>query len=67
MDPPDHCPDSVYDLMCLCWEMEPRQRPSFLTLQEQLAKVPQGTGTPGNSPMLTRRPMPVPNGMRSGP
>lgn len=62
MDPPDHCPDAIYDLMCTCWEIEPNQRPTFLSLQQQLARVPQDSSTPGSSPMIPRKLSHAPNG-----
>jgi len=38
MDPPDGCPDDIYDIMCCCWDMEPSERPSFPSLQQMLSK-----------------------------
>ena len=38
MDPPDGCPTGIYDIMCSCWEMEPNDRPTFLSLQQMLSQ-----------------------------
>ena len=38
MDPPDGCPDNIYDIMCHCWEIEPHERPDFVRLRELLAR-----------------------------
>ena len=38
MDPPDGCPDNMYDIMCHCWEMEPHERPDFVRLRELLTR-----------------------------
>ena len=34
---PMGCPDKFYDIMLNCWQMEPVNRPTFETLQRQLA------------------------------
>ena len=39
MDPPDGCPDNIYDIMCHCWEMEPNERPDFPRLKDLLART----------------------------
>ena len=39
MDPPDSCPDNIYDIMCHCWEMEPNERPDFPRLRDLLART----------------------------
>ncbi len=63
MDPPDNCPDEMYDLMCVCWEIEPGSRPSFTSLRHQLTKSFQETSeTPTPSPMVARKTIPMPNG-----
>lgn len=62
MDPPEHCPDEIYDLMCTCWELEAGQRPSFLSLQQQLARVTQSSCTPSSSPIVPRKLIAAPNG-----
>ena len=33
---PENCPDDVYDLMFLCWNVEPNKRPSFRHLKMEL-------------------------------
>jgi len=38
LEPPKTCPTSVYELMKLCWNSEPKHRPSFLELYEKLNK-----------------------------
>ncbi|XP_069555168.1 megakaryocyte-associated tyrosine-protein kinase [Brachyistius frenatus] len=38
MEAPDDCPPSVYDLMRLCWDQEPRRRPGFSKLREKLER-----------------------------
>lgn len=64
MDPPDHCPDEIYDLMCVCWELEPGRRPSFPSIQTQLAQAAaqDSGGTPSRSPVVMRKALGVPNG-----
>uniref|UniRef100_A0A4W3IB46 Tyrosine-protein kinase n=1 Tax=Callorhinchus milii TaxID=7868 RepID=A0A4W3IB46_CALMI len=39
MDPPDGCSPAVYDLMKICWELDPDRRPTFKQLQERLHHV----------------------------
>ena len=29
MEPPENCPQAVYDLMMQCWERDPGNRPKF--------------------------------------
>ena len=36
---PKNCPDSVYRIMLACWLREPRTRPNFTLLEEQLSKL----------------------------
>uniref|UniRef100_A0A3Q3XCZ6 Tyrosine-protein kinase n=1 Tax=Mola mola TaxID=94237 RepID=A0A3Q3XCZ6_MOLML len=36
MEAPVDCPPSVYSLMRICWEIEPRRRPTFHKLREKL-------------------------------
>ncbi|KAM4739104.1 megakaryocyte-associated tyrosine-protein kinase [Anableps anableps] len=36
MEAPEDCPPSVYSIMKLCWEQEPRKRPGFSKLREKL-------------------------------
>ncbi|XP_072245625.1 megakaryocyte-associated tyrosine-protein kinase [Leuresthes tenuis] len=38
MEAPEDCPPCVYSLMTLCWEQEPRRRPSFPKLREKLER-----------------------------
>ena len=38
---PEHCPEEVYTIMRLCWADEPRDRPMFKQLLEQLTKLAQ--------------------------
>ena len=38
MDPPDGCPDGVYDLMTECWSLERKARPTFVAVREMLAR-----------------------------
>lgn len=30
------CPDQLYEIMCMCWQMDPVRRPTFETLQDIL-------------------------------
>uniref|UniRef100_A0A8B9TIC0 Tyrosine-protein kinase receptor n=1 Tax=Anas platyrhynchos TaxID=8839 RepID=A0A8B9TIC0_ANAPL len=34
LEKPENCPDQLHELMCLCWQQNPRQRPSFVQLLE---------------------------------
>ncbi|XP_064607698.1 insulin-like peptide receptor isoform X2 [Liolophura sinensis] len=36
MEKPEGCPDQLYDLMLLCWQFKPKQRPTFLDIIERL-------------------------------
>ncbi|XP_061231146.1 insulin receptor-related protein isoform X2 [Neopsephotus bourkii] len=36
LERPENCPDKLHELMCLCWQQNPRQRPSFLQLLESI-------------------------------
>ncbi|NXL85915.1 INSRR protein, partial [Alectura lathami] len=36
LERPENCPDQLYELMCLCWQQNPRQRPSFVQLLESI-------------------------------
>lgn len=38
MEAPEDCPPSVYSLMTVCWEQEPRKRPGFHKLREKLER-----------------------------
>ncbi|KAG8440602.1 hypothetical protein GDO86_006378 [Hymenochirus boettgeri] len=33
---PDNCPDEVYSLMLKCWEYDPRKRPNFSAVHQEL-------------------------------
>jgi len=39
LEPPKTCPTGLYDVMKLCWNSEPKQRPGFLELYEKLNKL----------------------------
>jgi len=39
LNQPDQCPDSLYQLMYKCWQMEPTYRPSFYSLRSQLIQI----------------------------
>ncbi|NWY04919.1 FES kinase, partial [Nothoprocta ornata] len=39
LERPEHCPEDVYRLMQRCWEYEPRRRPSFSTLHQELLGI----------------------------
>ncbi|KAM9251807.1 insulin receptor-related protein [Cariama cristata] len=36
LERPENCPDKLHELMCLCWQQNPRQRPSFIQLLENI-------------------------------
>lgn len=36
MEPPEDCPSDIYAIMRICWEKDPKMRPSFLKLKERL-------------------------------
>ncbi|XP_059487087.1 insulin-like receptor [Neocloeon triangulifer] len=36
MEPPENCPQRLYDLMKLCWQTKPQKRPTFLELVTRL-------------------------------
>uniref|UniRef100_A0A663DRE4 receptor protein-tyrosine kinase n=1 Tax=Aquila chrysaetos chrysaetos TaxID=223781 RepID=A0A663DRE4_AQUCH len=36
LERPENCPDKLHELMCLCWQQNPRQRPSFVQLLESI-------------------------------
>ncbi|NXW45145.1 INSRR protein, partial [Nyctiprogne leucopyga] len=36
LERPENCPDKFHELMCLCWQQNPRQRPSFIQLLENI-------------------------------
>ncbi|NWS02114.1 FES kinase, partial [Motacilla alba] len=39
LDPPEQCPEEVYQLMQRCWEYDPRKRPSFCTIHQDLIAI----------------------------
>ncbi|XP_039348974.1 tyrosine-protein kinase Fes/Fps isoform X1 [Mauremys reevesii] len=39
LDPPEQCPEDVYRLMQRCWEYDPRKRPSFSTIHQELVSI----------------------------
>ncbi|KAM7103701.1 tyrosine-protein kinase Fes/Fps isoform 2-T2 [Ciconia maguari] len=39
LDPPEQCPEEVYRLMQRCWEYDPRKRPSFGTIHQDLIAI----------------------------
>uniref|UniRef100_F6RPL0 Tyrosine-protein kinase n=1 Tax=Xenopus tropicalis TaxID=8364 RepID=F6RPL0_XENTR len=36
---PDNCPDEVYSLMLRCWEYDPKKRPNFSTVHQELVSI----------------------------
>ncbi|XP_065577465.1 insulin-like growth factor 1 receptor isoform X2 [Artemia franciscana] len=36
MEMPEDCPDILYNLMLQCWKFQPKQRPRFVDIVEQL-------------------------------
>ncbi|XP_039933146.1 tyrosine-protein kinase Fes/Fps isoform X2 [Hirundo rustica] len=39
LDPPEQCPEEVYQLMQRCWEYDPHKRPSFSTIHQDLVAI----------------------------
>ncbi|NXF01015.1 FES kinase, partial [Smithornis capensis] len=39
LDPPEQCPEEVYRLMQRCWEYDPRKRPTFSTIHQDLIAI----------------------------
>ncbi|XP_027028480.2 tyrosine-protein kinase SRK3 [Tachysurus fulvidraco] len=39
MKRPADCPETLYDIMLLCWNHNPDERPTFMDLQERLLKL----------------------------
>ncbi|XP_033372914.1 tyrosine-protein kinase Fes/Fps isoform X3 [Parus major] len=39
LDPPEQCPEEVYQLMHRCWEYDPCKRPSFSTIHQDLVAI----------------------------
>lgn len=46
MEAPKDCPPGVYSMMRTCWEQEPRRRPAFHKLKENLEQE-MGKLSPG--------------------
>ncbi|XP_034443468.1 tyrosine-protein kinase CSK-like isoform X1 [Hippoglossus hippoglossus] len=44
MDCPDGCPEVVYNIMKMCWNLDPAARPSFQMLKERLQHISKGMG-----------------------
>lgn len=42
MERPENCPDKLYEIMRLCWDLKPGRRPSFMHLCEML--LPDSSG-----------------------
>ncbi|XP_050165941.1 tyrosine-protein kinase Fes/Fps isoform X2 [Myiozetetes cayanensis] len=42
LDPPQQCPEEVYQLMQRCWEYDPHKRPSFSTIHQELIAIRKG-------------------------
>nr|XP_048721953.1 tyrosine-protein kinase Fes/Fps isoform X1 [Caretta caretta] len=59
LDPPKQCPEDVYRLMQRCWEYDPRKRPSFSTVHQELVSIRKRQRYLGARPSLA----PVPGGM----
>ncbi|TSO25136.1 Tyrosine-protein kinase Src42A [Bagarius yarrelli] len=39
MAQPANCPETLYDIMLLCWQSNPNKRPTFMELQEKLTAL----------------------------
>ncbi|XP_072880871.1 tyrosine-protein kinase Fes/Fps [Hemitrygon akajei] len=39
MESPDTCPEEIYNIMTRCWEYDPKRRPSFSTVHQQLVNI----------------------------
>ncbi|XP_021263363.1 tyrosine-protein kinase Fes/Fps isoform X2 [Numida meleagris] len=39
LEPPEQCPEDVYRLMQRCWEYDPRRRPSFGAIHQDLVAI----------------------------
>uniref|UniRef100_A0A8C8B9U1 Tyrosine-protein kinase n=1 Tax=Otus sunia TaxID=257818 RepID=A0A8C8B9U1_9STRI len=39
LDPPEQCPEEAYRLMRRCWEYDPRKRPSFSVIHQDLISI----------------------------
>ena len=45
LDIPVDCPDKIYEIMTVCWSMDPGDRPSFSELHEMLVNFRSSTST----------------------
>ncbi|XP_041107005.1 tyrosine-protein kinase SRK3 isoform X2 [Polyodon spathula] len=43
MSPPEGCPDSLYDIMLLCWKQNSLERPAFIELHGKLLNLIQAS------------------------
>ncbi|XP_038074013.1 tyrosine-protein kinase CSK-like [Patiria miniata] len=39
MQPPDDCPDTVYDVMNRCWKLQPEKRPTFRQIESRVMEL----------------------------
>jgi len=39
MEKPSDCPESIYKIMCDCWELNPKSRPKFSQILERLMQI----------------------------
>ena len=39
MEPPENCPQVVYDLMTQCWERDPGNRPTFANILTEFDNI----------------------------
>ena len=39
MDAPDGCPEEIYSVMRKCWQFEPKDRPPFEKIKEELRGI----------------------------
>ena len=39
MEPPDYCPEEIYDCMEEAWELDPNKRPTFKEVAVRLEKI----------------------------
>lgn len=39
LEPPEQCPEDAYRLMQRCWEYDPRRRPSFGAIYQELIAI----------------------------
>ncbi|XP_028647233.1 tyrosine-protein kinase Fes/Fps [Erpetoichthys calabaricus] len=43
MPAPDGCPADIYNLICRCWEYDPRKRPTFAVIHKELYNIHRRT------------------------